>query len=267
MLAAKKATEKTGCKKQPTGAVLVKDGKILMTATNAGLTVNICPRVLKGSKTGTDYHLCQEVCKQEGHSEYSVVKKALAKGIETEGADIYLWGHWWCCQPCWDAMIAGRIKNVYLEQDADKKFMLSSTVGKIYISGALLIQSGRREMRRVYEKIGAVCSNFCNSVYIPHLNGTDPVKDHDVSARIVWKTDHREVASSDLVIAYVGQPSLGTGAELEIARMAASDIILWHYKGEKVSRMALGNPNVKYTIEASDGLDLEKKIRIILSKY
>jgi hypothetical protein len=145
--------------------------------------------------------------------------------------------------------------------------MLSASLGKIYISGVLLIQSGRREMRRVYEKIGAVCSNFCNSVYIPHLNGTDPVKDHDVSAKIVWKTDHREVASSDLVIAYVGQPSLGTGAELEIARMAASDIILWHYKGEKVSRMALGNPNVKETLEVKDDADLTETLAKVLKRY
>jgi len=267
MSAAKKATEKTGCRKQPTGAVLVKDGKILLTATNAGVTVNICPRVLKGSKTGTDYHLCKDVCKQEGHSEYTVMKKALAKGIKTEGADVYLWGHWWCCQPCWDAMIAGGIKDVYLERNADKKFMLSASIGKIYVSGALLIQSQKREMRKVYEKIGTLCSNFCNNVYIPHLNGTDPVKNGDVDPSTVWKIDHREVASSDLLIAYVGMPSLGTGAELEIARITASDIILWKYKGEKVSRMALGNPAVKHFIEVDDESDLQKKLSVILRRY
>ena len=122
MQAAKKATEKTGCRKQPTGAVLVRDDKILMTATNAGLLVPVCPRVVKGSKTGTDYHLCKEVCQQDGHSELMVVKKATLQGIDTKGADVYLWGHWWCCQPCWDAMIKGGIRDVYLPENAEASF-------------------------------------------------------------------------------------------------------------------------------------------------
>ncbi len=122
MLAAKKATEKTGCRKQPTGAVLVKDGIILMTATNAGELVDICPRVVRKSKTGTDYHLCKDVCKQEGHSELLVVNKAIDAGIDTTGADVYLWGHWWCCEPCWDAMIRGKVRDVYLPEGATEMF-------------------------------------------------------------------------------------------------------------------------------------------------
>jgi hypothetical protein len=102
---------------------------------------------------------------------------------------------------------------------------------------------------------------------VPHLNSTDPEKDPDEVPAVVWKTDHREVASSDVIIAYVGAPSLGTGAELEIARIAASDIIVWWYKGEKVSRMCLGNPNVKYQIEVEDNQDLENQLKQILKKY
>lgn len=267
MLAAKKATEGTGCRKQPTGAVLVKNGKILMSATNASRTVGVCPRVLKGSKTGTDYHFCKEVCGQDGHSEKMVVEKARQKGIETKGADVYLWGHWWCCQPCWDAMQSGEIANVYVEKKAHEKFMFSASIGKIYISGAITVQSGKKNMRKSYEKVAAICSNFCNNVYVPHLNGTDPIKDPKLSPSVVWKTDHKEVASSDLIVAYVGMPSLGVGAELEIARVTNSDLIIWWFKGEKVSRMALGNPNIKYSIEAEDENDLEEKLRQILKKY
>lgn len=266
MVAAKKATEKTGCRKQPTGAVLVRDGKIIMTATNAGLTVDVCPRVLKGSKTGTDYHFCKEVCKQEGHSELSVVRKAREKGIETKGADVYLWGHWWCCQPCWEEMINGDIRDVYVEENADQKFMISASVGKIYISGSLT-NNLKKKIRDTYEKIAQLCSYFCNNVYVPHLSGTDPLTNTETLPKMVWKIDHREVASSDLLIAYVGQPSLGVGAELEIARITASDIIIWWYEGEKVSRMALGNPGIKHQIIAKDDIDLIEKLRIILKKY
>ncbi len=267
ILAAKEAAMKAGCRKQPTGAVLVKDGKIIMTATNASTTVSVCPRVLKGSKTGTDYHFCKEVCNQDGHSEYSAVQKCLEKGIDIKDADIYLWGHWWCCKPCWDKMIEGEIKNVYLEKNADEKFMFSATIGKIYISGALTIQPKGKNLRKSYENLAAVCSNFCSNVYVPHLNSTDPIKDPNEVPSIVWKTDHREVASSDIVVAYVGAPSLGTGAELEIARMAASDIVVWWYKGEMVSRMCLGNPNVKYKLEVINDQDLAHQLKLVLRNY
>ena len=266
MMAAKKATEGTGCTKQPTGAVLVKNGKIISTATNASFKAPVCPRVLRGSATGTDYYLCKEICKQNGHSELMAVRKAMEKGIETKGGDIYLWGHWWCCQPCWEEMIKGGIANVYLEENATDKFTFSASIGKIYVSGALTIQPKDKNLRTIYEKIAMICSNFCSNVYVPHMSGTDPAKDKEVP-EVVWKVDHREVVTADLLIAYVGMPSLGVGAELELARIAASDIIIWWYKGEKVSRMALGNPGVKYKIEAKNDSDLEAKLREILKKY
>ncbi|MFH1822185.1 MAG: hypothetical protein ABH830_00620 [Patescibacteria group bacterium] len=76
---------------------------------------------------------------------------------------------------------------------------------------------------------------------------------------MVWQKNLREIAASDLLIAYVGEPSLGVGAELEIARITASDIIIWWFKGEKVSRMALGNPAVIKKIEAENEADLHMK--------
>jgi len=265
MLAAKKAAEHEGCAKQTTGAVIVKDGKIVSVGTNAGIKVSVCPRVLRGSKTGTDYHFCSEVCKQEGHAEKTACLNAKKKRIDVNGGDLYLWGHWWCCEPCWNAMIESGINNVYLEKDAHEKFNISSSIGKIYISGALTVQSGKNDLKQIYENIAQICSAFCSNIYVPHLGGTDPIKDPEVSPNTVWKKDHREVASSDLIIAYVGEASLGVGAELEIARMASSDIILWWFKGQKVSRMARGNPNVKCMIEAKDADDLIEQLRKVIS--
>jgi 2'-deoxynucleoside 5'-phosphate N-hydrolase len=138
----------------------------------------------------------------------------------------------------------------------DKKF------GKIYISGALT-HAGEKQ-RKIYEEIGKISEAFSLIVYIPHLKGTDPLKDAEKSPFEVWKKDHYEVASSDLIIAYVGEPSLGVGGELEIARVTHTEIILWWFKGQKVSRMARGNPYAKIQIEARDEEDLFKKIKSAL---
>ncbi len=138
-------------------------------------------------------------------------------------------------------------------------------INKIYISGELT--HAGEEIKKIYEKIAKLCSRHFNNIYVPHAGGTDPIQNPDISPMDVWQRDHRFVASADLIIAYVGQPSLGVGAELEIARIAASDIILWWFKGEKVSRMALGNPAVKYKIEAENEDDLYNKLENILKNY
>lgn len=262
---AKKIWHNKGCVKQKTAAVVVKDGKIIGRGSNAGKTINVCPRVLKGSKTGEDYHYCKNVCEQEGHSEVTSIKNARDNGQDTSGADLYLYGHWWCCKNCWDTMIEAGIKNVYLVEGAEEKFNFSPHIGKIYVSGPLTCSDEKR--KKTYENIARICSTVCNNVYVPHLGGTDPTADPDIKPQTVWKKDHREVASSDLIVAYVGEPSLGVGAELEIARITASDLILWWFKGEKVSRMALGNPAVKYKVEAEDENDLENKLKTILKNY
>lgn len=140
-------------------------------------------------------------------------------------------------------------------------------INKIYISGALTIIDENKNLKNIYESIAKFCSNYCSDIYVPHLGGTDPIKDPLVKPQEVWEKDHREVASSDLVIAYVGSPSLGVGAELEIARITTSKIILWWFGGERVSRMALGNPAVIDSLEVENEKELIEKLRLLLEKY
>jgi hypothetical protein len=130
---------------------------------------------------------------------------------------------------------------------------------KIYIAGALT-HAGNKQ-KEIYEEIADLCREFCNDVYVPHLGGTDPVKNPEVTAFDVWQKNFKIVSESDLLIVYAGEPSLGVGAELEIARIAGNKIILWWFKGEKVSRMARGNPAVVKMIEAESLEDLNKKIK------
>lgn len=105
-------------------AVLVKDRNILgYGSIGAGLhgEQNGCIREKTNVPTGTQYELCKG-CGYEYHSEASAIRDAQEKGKDTRGADLYLWGHWWACEPCWRAIIEAGIENVYLLKDSEKLF-------------------------------------------------------------------------------------------------------------------------------------------------
>lgn len=107
----------------PTGSVIVKDNEIIGRGANGSdyhLT-HECERVKQGIPTGQGYELC-EGCHPKNHSEPRAIADALQNGHDTKGADIYLWGHWWLCKPCWDAVIHAGIANVYLLEGSEITF-------------------------------------------------------------------------------------------------------------------------------------------------
>ncbi len=106
-----------------TGSVVVKDGNIIGRGANGSTyhETHECGRVKQKIPTGQEYELC-EGCHPKNHSEPKAVANAKDTGHDTNGADLYLWGHWWCCEPCWNAMIGAGIKNVYLLEDSEILF-------------------------------------------------------------------------------------------------------------------------------------------------
>jgi hypothetical protein len=135
---------------------------------------------------------------------------------------------------------------------------------KVYIAGVLTVAD--RDQRNFYKQISLLCDGLGAESYVPHIWGTDPIANPDIKANEIWKINQRQVNNSDLVIAYVGQPSLGVGAELEMARVNSTKIILWWFKGEKVSRMALGNPLVIKKLEINTQQELFSELKKILKK-
>lgn len=106
-----------------TGTVLVKNEIIVGRGAN-GSTYHEehgCERKRQNIPTGERYDLC-EGCSPQNHSEQKAIADAKSRGVETRGADLYLWGHWWCCKPCWDAMIDAGIRGVYLLEGSEKVF-------------------------------------------------------------------------------------------------------------------------------------------------
>ncbi len=125
---------------------------------------------------------------------------------------------------------------------------------KTYISGALTDATHPEELKRFYETLGRLCSHLGLAPYVPHLV-TDPQTHPEVPPREVFETDKTQVLSSSLVIAYVGQPSLGVGMEIAYAETANIPIILLYEKGKEVSRLARGAPAIVAEITYSTELE------------
>lgn len=125
MLQAQRMIVHSGCAKQPVGAVLVKDGRIIGRGANGFMRSRerhpVCERLKRGCKTGEGYELCPN-CVTDGHAETMVIADARAQSFNTTGADMYLFGHWWCCEPCWNKMTEAGIHTVYLLEQATELF-------------------------------------------------------------------------------------------------------------------------------------------------
>ena len=116
----------------PTGAVVVLKGDIVGRAANQSALKNkrlmdfhknvFCIRRFLKVKTGTKYWLCPGCASFRHHGESRAVKDALSRNRNLAGADLYLYGHWWCCKPCWDTMLAAGIARVYLVEGAETLF-------------------------------------------------------------------------------------------------------------------------------------------------
>jgi len=100
--------------------------------------------------------------------------------------------------------------------------------------------------------------------YWAFLHGTDPIKNPRVSPSAVYQTDLNELGKSDLMIAYIGTPSTGTGQEIEYAREHNIPVYLLFEKGKQISRMVMGSPNVKGTIEFTSQEDALTKLDALL---
>lgn len=115
----------------PTGAVVVKNGEILIRAANQAklknqklrdLHAKHCLRRILHIPSGKGYFMCPGCATHKQHAESQAVAKAKKQGIDLTNTDLYLYGHYWCCKPCWDAMINAGIKNVYLIDKAWELF-------------------------------------------------------------------------------------------------------------------------------------------------
>lgn len=125
----------------PTGSVVVYEGKIIGRGANGSdyHSKHGCERVRRGIPTGQGYELC-EGCHPKNHSEPKAINDAekTHPQADLKQADLYLWGHWWACEPCWNAINKAGIRNVYLVSGSHKHFNKShpeNLIGKQFSHG------------------------------------------------------------------------------------------------------------------------------------
>ena len=134
MLAAKEAQEGLSTDRQHgTGAVIVQNGQIVGRGGNKtfyrrSFWVNlhatgwICPRKWLKTPSGQKYYLCPGCSSSKDHAEPRAIADAQRNGHETKGVALYLYGHWWCCHGCWDAILEAGISKVYLLEGSEILF-------------------------------------------------------------------------------------------------------------------------------------------------
>src|SRR3989338_6141684 len=109
----------------PIGIVLVRDGEVIARAGNGfnrgTSSKHICPRIVLDCPSGTRYDLCS-LHDAPGHAEPMLMQVVSEKGINPTGCDVYLCGHWWCCEPCWNILIDAGVRDVYLVDYAQERF-------------------------------------------------------------------------------------------------------------------------------------------------
>merc|ERR1712232_908969 len=77
-----------------------------------------CERVRQGCKSGQDYELC-EGCWPSNHAEATLIRKVTEAGLKDQlsGATFHMYGHWWCCKNCCDAMESAHVAGIDISME------------------------------------------------------------------------------------------------------------------------------------------------------
>lgn len=143
-----------------------------------------------------------------------------------------------------------------------------------YVAGALsgLDPDKRTRPLGMYDATADVVREFDLEAYLLH-KVSDPVDAASMLPREVDTLDRRAVTSAVLVIAYVGTPATGVGAEIEMANHANKPVFLVCEEKKvirrELSRLVRGNPAVSDLIcfDEDDLEDLLNKLRVYLRSF
>jgi len=116
---------------------------------------------------------------------------------------------------------------------------------RIFFAGPLTDLKNPDVTKAFYKQLAVVAQKNGFDYFWAFLNGTDPVKNPNVTAQQVYQVDTQELQKSDIMVAYMGEPSTGTGIEIEYAHTHNIPVYIMYESGKHISRMLLGCPAVK----------------------
>lgn len=100
--------EKRGpCAKRQVVCVIVGSlGREYRGENNCENPQSVCPRL-----PGEGYEKCKSVCRQSGHAEIEALRAA---GAAADGGTAHIYGHYWICELCGDALRKAGILHVVI---------------------------------------------------------------------------------------------------------------------------------------------------------
>ncbi len=110
---------------------------------------------------------------------------------------------------------------------------------KIYISGSLNTVRDRKNTFKFYDFLAKVCGECGLGAYLPHKK-SDPETVAELSPAAVFAMDFDKMAECKRILAAIGQPSSGMGAEIGIALERGMEVVAVYRHGENPSRFVLG---------------------------
>jgi len=135
---------------------------------------------------------------------------------------------------------------------------------RIFFAGPLTDLKKPELTKAFYKKLAEVAKTNGFDYFWAFLNGTDPVKNPSVLPAQVYKVDTEELEKSDCMVAYMGEPSTGTGIEIEFAHTHHIPVYIMYEQGKHVSRMLRGCPAVKKELVFTSEDDALKQFETLL---
>ncbi len=137
---------------------------------------------------------------------------------------------------------------------------------RIFFAGPLTDLTNPKKTKEFYRRLADVAQKHGVDYYWAFLNGTDPIKNPDVAPAKVYQIDIHELEASDIMVAYMGEPSTGTGIEIEHAYTHNIPVYILYEKGKRVSRMLRGCPAIKQELVFENENDALRQFDALLSK-
>lgn len=131
MQAAKLASVESNDKQHQTGAVLVKDNKIIKEGSNRARITNKklveshsvwCIRRKLQVPSGHGYWLCPGCSPANDHPETRIARFIKRQKIDTQNSSVYLYGHYHCCETCLRHMTDINVTQIYVCEGAKELF-------------------------------------------------------------------------------------------------------------------------------------------------
>lgn len=137
---------------------------------------------------------------------------------------------------------------------------------RVFFGGPLTDLKDPEKIKTFYKKMADVAVAKGWEYYWAFLRGTDPEENPEVPAARVYQIDTYELEKSDVMIAYVGEPSTGTGVEIEYARTHNIPVYLMFEEDRRISRMLRGSPIVRGEIIFTKEAEALEKLDLLLKK-